>query len=236
MSTGTDSALYSTLNDRLTKAERRNEQLRRALKEERAQTREIRELLGAESIGEARARLGELVETAEGWDTVLDRLEGYEQQALSPDDKDRRIAELQGEIATGAHRRAFDGVKLAEGATLDDLWTKLEYKAEGDAPTADQVAAMLESAPRYLLAPAEGASSAPSTARASTPPAGATQPASQAPIAPASRGAFGGSRGVRDLSPAAVSYTRDEIRAPGWEQKRPELVAALSAGTARRSD
>ena len=183
-----------------------------ALKAERRDTRSLRELLGVRSIGEAVTRVGELVEGSKEIPTLRQKVTDLESRSSTPDEKDTRIKALESEILAGKHRSAFGSVKLAEGVTLEHLWHALQYKAEGEAPTADKVAELLKGAPAAFLAPAEGASSA------TTPPAGG--PLTSGP---------GGSRGASDKSPARVTYTAEEIRQPGWEQRRPELKAAFDA-------
>lgn len=208
------------LQRRVAELERKHVQLKAALKSERETTRAIREKLGVQSIGEATAKLAEILEDQDDYETVLgenDRLKGL---LGTPDEKDQRIADLTSKLTARDHRDAFASVKLAQGASVEDLWNKLGYQAEGDAPTAEKVAELLgtarEKAP-FLFAPDEAESS---NSQAVTPPSGP-----------------GGSRGARDTTSERFRVRREDAQDPLWMQaNQSKLAEAVAAGNVLWTD
>lgn len=87
----------------------------------------------------------------------------------APDEKDRRIAELEGSIRARAHRDAFDeaakGFKSEKGEAIDEaaleaLWKLSGYQAEGDSPDeaklTETITAAVAAHPFVLRTPAPG--------------------------------------------------------------------------------
>jgi len=96
------------------------------------------------------------------------------QANAGPAELQAQVADLQGKLLARDHRDAFGGVKefsvkgedgkeskytLNKGVSVDDLWTALGYKAEGETPDAAKVSGLLSGAVAtkpYLFAPASG--------------------------------------------------------------------------------
>lgn len=89
-----------------------------------------------------------------------------------PGELQAEIDRLQGELLSRDHRDAFAGVReftvkdkdgkdakytLNDGVAVEDLWTTLKYKAEGDKPDAAKITGLLQQAAAskpYLFKPA----------------------------------------------------------------------------------
>ncbi len=137
-------------------------------------------------------------------------------------DTAKRIAELESEVRRRDHREAWSKAlegKLHEKASIDDVWAKTAYEPGEAVPTPDVIEGLVGKAKDlapYLFAP-ENASPERGTngtaARATTPPPGT-------------------GRAAPGTSAGRVTYTREDITQPGWQQSRPELVEALQRGAA----
>ena len=256
----------SYLQRRVTELEKRAADLDAALKQERRRGKAVREALGVQSMDAAIDRIGEILESAESFGPILDELEQYREvipdlQAhveewnqlveAPPEDAVKALEAERGKLATFSHRDAWrealssDAARLNKGVTLDALWRHLDYRPEGDAPTAEKVAELLasarESAP-YLFASDEGAISSAATADDAGDAAHAANGTAAQQGATGHRAAPmperrplsgpGGGQGQPVRSASTVKYTREQIAEPGWQQRYPDLVVALQEGRA----
>ncbi len=141
----------------------------------------------------------------------------------NPDEQAATIADLRAQLAARDRRDEWRGAidgKLADKVSVDEVMAKAGYKPDGKALTAEQITELVgkarEAAPYLFKAEGQEPSDAPN---------GATNAGrlSQGP---------GGSQGSPDKSSSRVTYTKDEVSRPGWQQARPELVEALQKGSA----
>lgn len=211
-------ALIDSLNRRITELEQRAVKLQAAVTQARHEGKDLR------------ARSSSLEEQVQHLTSDRD---GWKQKAESgPQELQARIAELEGQVRQRDHRDAFRQAATTSGvspAFVDDLYTLSGLKP-GDAPAqpgefAEFFAAAQTSRPwAFGASPPPGQSGTPTPSgqngasqgvglQGTSPPPGAGRSASSAPA-----------NGVR--------YTASEVRKPGWQQARPELVEALQKGTA----
>jgi hypothetical protein len=174
-------------------------------------------------------------QAAAEWESTLgdleQRIEATEQYAtMPPDEKDKSIADLRRQLATRDRRDEWAkavGDRLAPGVPLEDLWAKAEYEPGDDpadeATITEAVGKARDRAP-YLFKPDADA--------AGDTQGGADAPRATATPAPRPVVSSGGGQGAPDRTPRRVTYTRAEVKTPGWQHKRPELAEAMTAGTA----
>jgi hypothetical protein len=163
-----------------------------------------------------------------------------EQLNASPDDKDKRIAELQSEVFKRDRRDEFKsavGSDLADKVTVETLWKAMGYEPGAEAVEGEPLAEMLkgvrDSAP-YLFKPiaADAAGAGGNTPAAPNAGArGTTQPATQAQQRPASptlpsvpaggTGAVRGTPETRAVSPTVAQRVADQFAAAGRDPSQP---------------
>lgn len=149
----------------------------------------------------------------------------------APSEQSARIVELERQLATRDHRDMFRSEAMGAGVNpsfIDDLYVLSGLKP-GDSPV--QSGSFAE----FL----EVAKTSRPWAFGSQPSGqnGVSQPSGQNGIAQAiGLGATASPPGAGRSASAApvngVRYTAQEVRQPGWQQARPELVEALQRGTA----
>jgi hypothetical protein len=202
-----------------------------ALSQARAKLKQWRALLGVDSFDDVEPKLRELKESAGKVAEMTGKLADLETRAGKPDEKDKLVADLRGQIRQRDFRDAFKAaageagvnpkraeklLKLSDLAPPDEGEIGPELFAEylASAKTADAWA--------FGETPSEAA-----------PVSGGT---SQGIGGPASQPPPGAGRSASAPSVGQVRYTSADINTPGWQQSRPELVAALKSGTAVRAD
>jgi hypothetical protein len=202
-----------------------------ALSQARAKLKQWRALLGVDSFDDVEPRLRELKESAGKVGDLTAKLADLETRAGKPDDKDKAIADLKGQIRQRDFADAFKaeaekaGVNPKHVAKLLKL-SDLTPPDEGDIGP-DLFAGYLESAK---------ASDSWAFGEATSGAAPVNGGTSQGTPAPASQPPPGAGRSASAPSVGQVRYTMADINTPGWQQNRPELVAAIQAGTAVRAD
>lgn len=166
-------------------------------------------LLGGESVDDALARLG----------TVL---EEHGRASTTPDEKDATIADLRGQIASRDHKDAFRkaaGEAGVKPGSVDDLYSLSGLKpGEGEAKAEDFAG--------FLASAKEGRSWAFGEAAPADP---VVQPIKlgAAPPLPAGMSGRGGQGGG-----SPIRYRLEDVAKPGWQRDRPELCEAIAKGTA----
>lgn len=135
----------------------------------------------------------------------------------------KRVQELEGEIRQRDHRKAFDKVAKARGASeqaLDDLWTLSGYKAE--APEADETAigTLLDAqktARPYLFAP-NGTTTPP-------PPPGTPPPPKPGP-----------GSGQGGSTTATTTFSPDQLSDPKFVMANFEAISQASSERMKRGE
>lgn len=124
--------------------------LKAALRLERERAKELRKLLGAESLPEAIEKVREWKGKIDEAGTLRAELESLRSQVASPDEKDATIAELRGKIRERDHRDAFRDAAVKAGVNSEhiaDLYTLSGLKPSDDGAIApDDFADFLASA------------------------------------------------------------------------------------------
>lgn len=211
-------ALIASLNKRISELEDKNSNLNAALKQSRIEVREYKPLIAEldEQLKQARVERDQ-------WKTKAE---------AGPTEQSARIVELEGLLAGRDHRDAFRAAAITAGVDshfVDDLYTLSGLKP-GDSPVK----------PENFVEFFTAAKTARPWAFGNTQPSGqngAAQPSGQngntqgigltGTVPPPGAG-----RSASVASVNGVRYTADEVRRPGWQQSRPELVEALQRGTA----
>lgn len=180
-------------------------QIKRLNKESQGRKERLREQ--AAELAAAKKRAGDL----EGELTTLKA-----KPAADPDVKDRRIAELEGEIRAGKHRTAFEKAARAKGAkddAIEALWGLSQYAPEGDEPDDAKLQGLVDGlSKRY--APAFGTAAEPP--KTPQPGHGAGRGG------PAKEGAGG-----------AFEVRKSDLQSYAWMTKNGKQYAeAVKAGTA----
>lgn len=123
------------------------------------------------------AKLNKEIEELRGLnETVTKERDEFKVKAeAAPADLTKQIGDLQGQLRSRDHRDAFSSVKefavkgedgteakytLNDGVSVDDLWTGLGYKPEGDIPDQARITGILSegrASKPYLFKPSEGA-------------------------------------------------------------------------------
>lgn len=154
----TSDTLLTSLNDRISRLERENAELRSESKKHR---------LGKKSAAAQAEQLQAKLQQAEAKLT---------EAAATPSTQAQRLAELEGQLRRRDHADAFReavGGTLHPKASIDDLWAKIQYTPGEAVPTPDAIRALAakarEAAP-YLFAP-EGRTAPTQPMPAATPPA-----------------------------------------------------------------
>jgi hypothetical protein len=199
------------LNARINRAERKADDLDRALR----QARKDRQLVLKER-DQLKAQLG----ASQPEETPPSSAAPIQ----SPPDSDlvRENAELKAWRAEREHRDTFRAVALERGVSpkaVEDLYLILQLKPGDKPPKPEDFVAVLDQAKEAR--PWAFGSEPPASSQAPTP-AGKTPP-----VAPAGAG-----RSASAPSVGSVKYRLDEVSRPGWQQSRPELVEALKEGRA----
>jgi hypothetical protein len=158
-------SLINSLNERLSRLERENAELRSEAKK----YRQAKSKVGTE----AETLRKQVEDLARERDTFKAKAEAM------PSDQAKRINELESSIRQRDHKDAFGSVlsgKLADKVTIDDVWQKIGYEPGETVPPADQLAGLVskarDAAP-YLFASDAGQApgqSAQQNAMAATPP------------------------------------------------------------------
>lgn len=206
-------ALVASLNSEI---QRLNAAVAKANAESAKRRKDLR--AAEDRVAKAEAQLAELTADRDRWKG---------QAEAAPGDQAKRITDLENQIRFRDHRDAFREAlsgQLRDKVTVDKVLAEIGYAPGESVPTAEEIAELVgkarDAAP-YLFASEEGETPAPSRE-------GTTQPNGKPLSGP------GGGRGGPDTTPGKVRYTVDEIRAPGWEKKRPELSKAFAEGRAER--
>lgn len=149
-------------------------------------------------------------ETAKERDTLKEQLKALatELEAAKKGDQSGRVKELEGELRTLRHRRAFDRLAKERGAAddvLDDLFDLLKYKADKDDPDEDAIAKMLDDAAKHrarsrFFAEWDGDDDEGDEEEERTPPR------REAPV--------DGGRGGRHRPEGSVAITREQLADP----------------------
>jgi hypothetical protein len=202
-----------------------------ALAQARYKLKLWRKALNVESIDDVEPKIRQLTEAASKKEALEAEVSDLRSKLGTPDEKDKLVADLRGQIRQRDFRDAFKaeaakaGVKPEHAEKLLKL-SDLAPPDEGEigpelfagylasAKTAD---AWAFGEPTSGAAPVNGGNSQGTQPPASQPPPGAGRSASAPSV-------------------GQVRYTSADINTPGWQQSRPELVAALKSGTAVRAD
>lgn len=177
----------------------------------------LRQLLGVQTRDEIEAAVRKLTETRDLGDKAIKELAELKQRTASPDDKDKRIAELEGKIKTRDFTDAFRAAVKAKGGNPDkaDDLLKLSDLSPPDG----------EMKPEFF-------DEFLGKAQESHPWAFETQQPGKAASGGGATQPPGSGRAASAPPSAQVRYTREQINTYGWEKQHPELVEAFQKGTA----
>jgi hypothetical protein len=138
-----------------------------------------------------------------------------------------KVAELEGVIRMGKHRKAFDEAAAKAGArpdAMDDLWTLSGYKSDSPEPDPSVIAEAIErtqGSKSYLFKPAE-AETGTEVAEV-VPPGGSPPPKLKLPLDE--------SRGGGNLKPLSYTVTAAQYGDPTWMMQNGHKIAeAQKAG------
>lgn len=205
-------ALIASQSQRIQQLEKEAAELRAESKNHR-----LKKNKAAEELAAAHKQIEALAAERDQWKAKAD---------ASPGELQAKLDAATAQLRDRDHRDAFGGAvkdQLADKATIQDLWAKINYKPGEALPTPEQISELVlqarDAAP-YLFKPAPEPGA--------TDPRGSTQPA-KAPLS----GAQGGGRGDLDTaSKTRVTYTREDIARPDWMTTNPRLAEALREGRA----
>lgn len=212
--------------------------LKRALRQERELSSAIRQALGVETMALAVERVREMVSGMEEWEGIMDELEERRSADLAPEEKDARIAELEGILTEREHFDQFSKVAGELGVDpgqVRDLWTLSGYQPEGEADP-EAIRGFLDEArasrPHYFAASPAGVTS-PGDTKDSPAGPGASPGAGEetsAKIRQALQGP-GGGRGVTNGQPGKMVVRMSETRDPAWHKQHGKAFSeAYAAG------
>lgn len=210
------------LQQRIADLEKERDGYKAEAKERRLKLKRLTEDHAAE-VERLTAELAELQEAVVSLDDERQEIE--QQLETDPDGLRQQITELQGQIKLRDVKDRFADLKpqLADKVDLDKLFSIAGFDPSGvedlDGLNPDELVGQWREAAPYLFKPAETATHAPG---------GATK-AERQPLRVAETTA---GRGARDTTSARVTYSKAEIRRPGWERARPELRDAIESGEA----
>lgn len=220
-------ALIASLNQRTSDLSAKVAELEAALKGEREKTRSVRKALGIESITDAPDRIRELMTAAKEVDGLKSSIEAAKASAATPDEKDKRIAELQGKIR---ERDASDAWKAAatkagvNPALADDLRKLLDVRPPEDGEiTPDAFTPLftdeLKAARPWAFASPADSSTTNTAAAAGQSAASGTAPVNgrsgAVPALPALPPGPGVSRGAPETHADPQTAARDRLRSMG---------------------
>lgn len=217
-------ALIASLNQRTSDLSAKVAELEAALKGEREKTRSVRKALGIESITDAPDRIRELMTAAKEVDGLKSSIEAAKASAATPDEKDKRIAELQGKIR---ERDASDAWKAAatkagvNPALADDLRKLLEVRPPEDGEiTPDTFMSLfteeLKAArPWAFASPADPSTAAAAGQSAASGAAPVNGRSGAVPALPALPPGPGVSRGAPETHADPQTAARDRLRSMG---------------------
>lgn len=204
-------ALIASLNTRVSDLQQQAANLKAALKEARGER--------SAAVAERDTLRAELAKLA----TERDDWKGKAEAA--PSQTAETIAKLQQQLRTRDHRDAFRARAASAGVrpeAVDDL-----YALSGLAPP-ESGDVTPESFDEYLGA----AKTSRAWAFGVTPEPSGQNGTSQGVKLPATPPPAGAGRSASAPPDGRVQYTADEVRRPGWQKARPELVTALAEGRA----
>lgn len=210
------------LTSRLTKAAGQAKERKVAL--EKLQTRIAQ--MESEHKAALEAKDAELAELQEAVVALDDEREEIQHRLeTTPDEMRAEVDRLTGELRVRDVRDKFSDLKekLQDGVKLDQLFKYVDFDPGSvEDPASLDVEGMVKQWQ-------EAAS--PLFKQAENRPEGAVAPKREqaAPLKVAD-GLPG--RGARDTASSRVTYTKAEIRRPGWERTRPELRDAIESGEA----
>ena len=156
--------------------------------------------------------------------SLTSEVDGLKTRAeANPASADDRVQALEAQIKARDVKDAFAGVKLAPGIKVDQVFKFFDVDPNGlDLATLkvdDLAKGWREAAPGLFESTTETVEAAPGGAKGQSLDLGHLV-----------------GRGGRDTGLKSVTYTRAEVAQAGWQQKRPELVEALKAGTAQLAE
>lgn len=215
--------LIKSLNQRISELETKNTQLNVALRVERKDAKAVKEQLD-DVLAKVDEEFGAFDTEKEELST---KLAEYEAKAnAAPDEKDATIKELQGKILERDHRDAWKtaiGPELSDKADISDVWSKAQYKPEGEPPDAAKITEWVgkakEAAP-YLFRTPDPAG------KAGAPPLNGASQGRREPLKVADTA----SRGARDTASSTVRISKSVMSTPGWMTKDKAAAAAFKSG------
>lgn len=207
-------ALISSLQTRINDLQGENATLKAENKDRRLKLRDR-----SAEVETIKAQIADLTKERDALKASLDS---------APATADERVKALEAQIRHRDVRDAFRSAPLAPGIKIDQIFKFFDVDpATVDMTKAEElVKGWREAAPGLFRTSDDGQSQT----QAQAAPGGATQ-------GQGGRSALDlthlAGRGGRDNGPQPATYTRAEVAQAGWETQRPELAAALKAGTAK---
>lgn len=206
-------ALIQSQNAEIARLQRLVESLSAENKRRKERAREL-----AKQVEELTPRLEASEKAAKDWQSRAESRPGEQADRIRDLEAQLRGRDVRDKI--DSHVRSLKDVALADGVDVAKM-----MKAAGFDPSADgsesvdpaELVGRLRSSDPYLFKPL-------AATNAAVAPHGAQRPTLQVGVPVG--------RGESDKAAAAVTYTRDELKSPGWADRRPELKAALARGEA----
>jgi hypothetical protein len=201
-----------------------------ALAQARGRMKQWRAMLKVDSFDDIEPRLKQLIEASDQVETMSAELTTLKSQSGKPDDKDKTIQELTGQLRQRDFRDAFRA-EATKAGVKSEMVDKLLKLSDLTPPSEGEIKP--ESFAEYLAA----AKTSDGWAFGETPSAGASvNGTSQSNGQAVSQPPPGAGRSASAPSVGQVRYSNADINQAGWQKSRPELVQALKAGTAVLTD